>query len=62
MRLVPFATGPGRPMKTSTGTLSSEPPPAMTLRKPATTPTAASIAACQNPNSAISPLSMPRAW
>ncbi len=38
-RVVPLATGPGRPSRTITGMTMSDPPPAMTLRNPAATPT-----------------------
>ena len=50
-RLVPLATFPGRPRKMSTGSASSEPPPAMTFRKPERTPTPASRNSCQSSNS-----------
>ena len=42
IRLVPLAIGPGTPMNSITGTVSSEPPPASTFSQPASTPTRAS--------------------
>ena len=38
-RFVPFATVGGKPIKIMTGRVSNEPPPAMTLIVPATSPT-----------------------
>jgi hypothetical protein len=42
-------------MKSMTGTVSSEPPPAMTLSQPATTPTIARIKICEKSKSATYP-------
>jgi len=44
---VPLAMGPSRPRNTITGRTRSEPPPAMTLMKPAMTPTDARSNSCQ---------------
>ncbi len=46
MRLVPLATGAGMSMNSITGTVSRDPPPAMTLSQPAMTPTPASRMSC----------------
>lgn len=48
MRLVAFATVPGTPRKIITGTDSSEPPPAITFKKPVAIPVINN-----NPNSHI---------
>jgi hypothetical protein len=42
-------------MKSIIGTVSNDPPPAMTLSHPATTPTIARIKICQNSKSATYP-------
>ena len=38
IRFVPFATAGGRPININRGSVSSEPPPAIVLTKPAKTP------------------------
>jgi hypothetical protein len=47
IRLVPFATAVGKPIKMSIGRVSNEPPPAMVLMNPASMPMVKTTGICQ---------------